>query len=166
MTKTAFIGLGSNLKQPSQQLLNAIEELEYLSSIQVLDISPFYQTKPVGYANQPDFINAVVKITTDLDYLMLLEKLRSIETKLGRIRDTLKYGPRTIDLDLLLYDKIEINTAELIIPHPRMLERGFVLYPLFDLQPDCYIFQKINWPEFQRQNPRPKILEHIYDEVT
>ena len=165
MTKV-FIGLGSNLKQPKQQVLNAIEELEYLSHTEVLDVSPFYITKPVGYLKQPDFVNAVVKVNTKLDCFDLVRALQHIENKLGRIRDVVRNGPRTIDLDLLLFGKINIKTDSLIVPHPRMLVRGFVLYPLYDLEPNCFIFSKLDWNKFQQDNPRPKIIENIYEEVT
>lgn len=106
-----------------------------LDKTQVLKVSPFYQTKPVGYLEQPDFQNAVVKLETQLSPEDLLDGLQKIENQQGRVRKQ-ENGPRTIDLDILLYDSLSIRSERLTIPHPRMYERTFVLKPLSDIAPE------------------------------
>lgn len=133
---TSYLGLGSNLDKPRQQVLRALTELAATPGISVIRTSSLYLTKPVGYTQQPNFINAVVKISTYLSPYELFTELMAIEYSHGRIRTTEKNGPRTLDLDILLYGDLEINTQDLIIPHPRMWEREFVLQPLFELMPE------------------------------
>ncbi len=126
------IGIGSNLGNKASNIKKSIKLLETKSRLK--KISPFYETEPVGYGNQEWFINCVVKIETDLAPFELLEFLKSIEKTLKR-KKTVRFGPRTIDLDILFYDDKIINKKNLIIPHPRMHERLFVLQPLSDLSP-------------------------------
>lgn len=128
----AYIGLGSNLGEREQQLEQAIMQLHRHPDIHVIGCSSMYETKPVGYVEQDDFLNMVIRVRTALAPLELLRVLLATERELGRIRQFAN-GPRTIDLDLLLYEGIEMNTAELVLPHPRMFERGFVLIPLLEL---------------------------------
>ncbi len=130
---TAYIGLGSNLEDPVAQIKRALLALEGLPNTAVLATSSFYQTTPVGYADQPDFINAVCQLETDLPARTLLTHLLAIEQAQGRVRDGKKNQPRTLDLDLLLYGNEVIQEPDLIVPHPRMHEREFVLVPLLEV---------------------------------
>jgi 2-amino-4-hydroxy-6-hydroxymethyldihydropteridine diphosphokinase len=131
---TAYLGLGSNLHNKKQNISNAIKALRKISGINVTKISHFYKTKPVGVVNQPDFINAVIKIKTNLSQDELITLLLSIEKKQGRIRSR-KWGPRIIDIDLLLYSHSVIKTHNLIVPHSRLHKRYFVLKPLTEIAP-------------------------------
>ncbi|SDO62660.1 2-amino-4-hydroxy-6-hydroxymethyldihydropteridine diphosphokinase [Alkalicoccus daliensis] len=131
----SYISLGANIGNRVEQLKQAVEMLQQREEIRILALSSFYETKPVGVTDQPDFINAVVKIDTSLPPLTLLEVTQYIEQELGRVRKE-KWGPRKIDLDLLLYGEETIELESLIVPHPRMTERGFVLLPLEELTPD------------------------------
>lgn len=129
-----FIALGSNLGDRELYLAGAIRSLEE-KGIRVLEQSPVYETKAVGYLDQPDFLNMVVRFESELPVQELLNKLLAIEAKHGRIRKT-KWGPRTLDLDLLFYGKLILDDPKLTVPHPRIQERAFVLMPLQDLAPD------------------------------
>jgi 2-amino-4-hydroxy-6-hydroxymethyldihydropteridine diphosphokinase len=131
---SAFIALGSNLDSPRQQVLLAMEKINTIPGCRVIKRSSLYETAPVGYVDQPHFINAVIKIETELSPLDLLHALQQIEMDQGRTR-TIKNGPRTIDCDLILYSTINMQTEELTLPHPRMLERDFVLQPLAEIEP-------------------------------
>lgn len=128
----AYIALGSNLDNPEQQVLKAIELIDALPDCQVLQRSSLHLTAPVGYLAQPDFVNAVIQIETLLPPLELLHALQKIELDRGRIR-TIKNGPRTIDLDLIIYEGVVMNSEELTLPHPRMLEREFVMRPFNEI---------------------------------
>jgi 2-amino-4-hydroxy-6-hydroxymethyldihydropteridine diphosphokinase len=134
----AFIALGSNLQQPQQQVQQAFSELASLPKTRLIKHSSLYRTAPVGYDNQPDFINAAAEIETELAPLELLHALLALESTHGRERP-FPNAPRVLDLDLLLYDDMVMNTAELTLPHPRMHERGFVLLPLAEIAPDLII---------------------------
>lgn len=129
---SAFIGLGSNLGDREAYLYKATELLGGHPSVSVKQYSGIYETAPVGYVDQPAFLNMVVALETGLWAEPLFRFMMEVEQRLGRARD-IRWGPRTIDLDLLLYDHIELRTPELTIPHPRMLERAFVLIPFSDL---------------------------------
>ncbi len=133
---TAYIALGSNLNDPEQQLNTAIKALEQFPQSRVVAVSSFYQTVPVGLTAQPDYINAVLCLETMFSAMDLLYKLQEVEQNQGRIRGAEKNGPRTLDLDLLLYGQHVINTLELVVPHPRMHERTFVLIPLLEIAPE------------------------------
>jgi 2-amino-4-hydroxy-6-hydroxymethyldihydropteridine diphosphokinase len=135
----AWLGLGANLHQPEKQLAKALGRLKQSSGIKVLKVSHYYRTPPWGNEQQDDFINAVVQIETRLEPLELLHRVQSIENEMGRTRDTGRWGPRVIDIDLLLIDGRSIETAGLEIPHPRMHERVFVLLPLYELDPGLEI---------------------------
>lgn len=135
MKHNAFIALGSNLDNPRAQVLLAMDTIDQLPGCQVLKRSTLHETAPVGYLDQPNFINAVISIETSLSPHELLHALQNIEQAQGRVR-TLKNGPRTIDLDLILYDDLTLHTEELILPHPRMHERDFVMLPLAEIHPN------------------------------
>lgn len=138
MAVQVFIALGANISQPTKQVRRAIALICLLPHTRLVQTSSFYCTAPVGYADQPDFINAVAEISTKLSATELLEALLAIESALGRER-SIPNGPRTIDLDLILYGDHRINEKELIVPHPRMHERAFVLVPLTEIAPDVII---------------------------
>ena len=128
-----YIALGSNMDGPHSQLDSAFEALPQHPNIQLIAVSNRYQTPPIG-PQQPDFINAAAQLSTDLSPLQLLDALQAIEQQQNRVR-SIHWGPRTLDLDILLYDNLEIDSERLTIPHPRIGERAFVLVPLMDLNP-------------------------------
>ncbi|MEK7851476.1 MAG: 2-amino-4-hydroxy-6-hydroxymethyldihydropteridine diphosphokinase [Deltaproteobacteria bacterium] len=132
----AYIGLGSNIGDKTINMKRAIEELEKVPGNKVLAVSSFYKTEPVGDVEQDWFINAVVKIETGLIPGELLKTLLDIERNLGRVRE-IKWGPRIIDLDILLYDDLVIEEEGLAVPHPYLHKRGFVLTPLAEIAPAC-----------------------------
>lgn len=133
-----YVALGSNLEQPVSQVLHAFEELKRLPNSRLISRSSLYRSAPVGKLDQPDFINAVACIETMLTPHDLLDALLEIELRHGRVRKSLN-APRTLDLDILLYDDLQCQDEKLIIPHPRMTERAFVLQPLMEIEPDCII---------------------------
>ena len=138
MEHTAFIGLGSNLADPRAQVLLAMRELDALPQVRVVQCSSLYRSAPVGYLDQPDFINAVAKLQTTLLPRELLDALLALEHRCGRTREFVN-APRTLDLDILLYDDIQCHEHGLTIPHPQMHKRAFVLLPLAEIAPDCVI---------------------------
>ena len=135
---TAFIALGSNLQDPALQVKKAFLALDNLPKTKLVKSSSLYLTAPVGYQSQPDFVNAVAEINTDLSPLELLDAILNIEAQAGRER-TFANAPRVLDCDLLLYIGVVMNTQKLILPHPRMHERSFVLLPLAEIAPDLCI---------------------------
>jgi 2-amino-4-hydroxy-6-hydroxymethyldihydropteridine diphosphokinase len=136
LKKKAYIGIGSNIGDKTANCKKAIELLKENPQIKVTKISDFYETEPVGYKEQEWFVNCAVEIETDLNPQELLLLCHMIESELGRERK-IKYGPRTIDLDILLYNNDIIDTTKLKIPHPEMHKRSFVLKPLSDIAPDA-----------------------------
>lgn len=134
----AFVGLGSNLADPCAQLLRAMQELASLPQVRVVRSSSLYRSAPVGYLDQPDFVNAVVQLETSLSPRALLDALLALEQKCGRTRE-FSNAPRTLDLDLLLYDDLQHHEHGLTIPHPQMHLRAFVLHPLLEIAPSCFI---------------------------
>jgi 2-amino-4-hydroxy-6-hydroxymethyldihydropteridine diphosphokinase len=134
----AFVALGSNLDDPSGHVLQAMDELSDLPGTRVHRRSALYRTAPMGEPDQPDFINAVAQLGTQLDPFALLDGLLAIERRHGRVRSR-RNAPRTLDLDLLLYDDRTLDTQGLHLPHPRLHERAFVLLPLAEIAPDANI---------------------------
>ena len=134
----AYIGLGSNLENPVAQLDRAIDTLKKHDDLKNLRVSSIYGSKPVGPQDQPDYINAVATFETNLSPIDLLDLLQSIEQSQRRVRER-HWGPRTLDLDLLLYGQETIQSPRLTVPHPFMLERGFVIKPLSALAPDMLL---------------------------
>ncbi|WP_028449805.1 2-amino-4-hydroxy-6-hydroxymethyldihydropteridine diphosphokinase [Chitinibacter tainanensis] len=134
----AYIALGANLGDPAAQLRQAMAAIAQLPHTQLLAGSSLYASAPVGYADQPDFINAVCAVQTELAPTALLAALLQIEQQLGRER-SFKNAPRTLDLDVVLYDALQLDTPELQIPHPRMHQRAFVLLPLLEIAPEVEI---------------------------
>ena len=133
-----FIGLGSNLAEPEQQLRSALEAIAALPTTQLAACSSFYRSAPVGPAGQPDYINAVAELHTELAPLELLDQLQAIENAHGRERHV-RWGARTLDLDILLFGSQQLDIARLTVPHPRIAERNFVLQPLAELEPDLVL---------------------------
>lgn len=138
MTVRAFVALGSNLGEPQAMVQAALAALKSLPRSTLLAASSLYLSAPVGLRNQPDFINAVVALDTQLSADGLLEELFAIEARFGRKRE-FHHAPRTLDLDLLLYGNETRHSARLTLPHPRMHERAFVLLPLIEIAPDTVI---------------------------
>ncbi|MBU1309734.1 MAG: 2-amino-4-hydroxy-6-hydroxymethyldihydropteridine diphosphokinase [Gammaproteobacteria bacterium] len=130
-----YIGLGANLEQPVAQLQSAVQALSQLARCELVAVSDFYGSKPMGPQDQPDYVNAVAAIDTTLAAEQLLDALQQIEQQQGRQRKAERWGPRTLDLDILLYGKQIINTERLTIPHYGLRVREFVLYPLHDIAP-------------------------------
>lgn len=133
MIKT-YLALGSNLEDPQKQLEWAVENLKKLPQSKLVQVSSFITTKPVGFADQPDILNAVVELDTELSPHTLLQLVLDLEVQRKRKR-IIKNGPRTLDIDILLYGDLILNDPDLIIPHPRMWERDFVLIPLYEIAP-------------------------------
>ena len=134
----AYIALGSNLDDPVRQVEGGIEELAMLPDSRLGAVSSLYRTAPVGLEDQPDFVNAVAMIETELTPRALLDELLAIEKRYARVR-SVKNGPRTLDLDILLYGDTPHAEDALTIPHPRMHERAFVLVPLAEIAPDAVV---------------------------
>lgn len=129
----SFIALGSNLQQPYQQLTQAVEHIRQLGNI--VAVSPFYQSTAIGPGSQPDYLNAVLQLETSLEPEALLQALQAIEAAQGRVR-SITNAARTLDLDILLFNQQVLNSTHLTLPHPRMLIRNFVIYPLYDIAPN------------------------------
>lgn len=136
--EAAYIALGSNLDAPQRQLQAAFAALAGLPGTQLVAQSSLYRSAPVGYANQPDFVNAVAAIRTTLLPYALLDALLAIERAHGRVRD-FPNAPRTLDLDIALYGDRIVNEPGLTVPHPRMHQRAFVMVPLAEIAPDALV---------------------------
>lgn len=135
----AYIGLGANLNDPAAQLERAFQALAALPDSCVASRSSLYRSRPMGPAEQPDYVNAVALLETSLTAHQLLRQLQAIEQAQGRVRKGERWGPRTLDLDILLYDDARIGDSELSVPHPGLAEREFVLFPLSEIAPDLDI---------------------------
>ena len=134
----AYVALGANLGDPTRTVSAAIQALSRIPSTSLRRTSSLYKTAPVGLKNQPDFINAVVLLETELPPMQLLAELFAIEASFGRLRSVAN-APRTLDLDLLLHGNSVLSGIQLTLPHPRMHQRAFVLVPLLEIAPDCEI---------------------------
>jgi 2-amino-4-hydroxy-6-hydroxymethyldihydropteridine diphosphokinase len=135
LPQVAYIGLGSNLANPLRQIQQALAALDRLTTSRLLAASALYVTTPVGPQDQPDYVNAAARLETRLPPLDLLAALLGIEAAQGRHRDGTRWGPRTLDLDLLLYGEVELDVPGLRLPHPEIRHRAFVLTPLADVAP-------------------------------
>ncbi|WP_210367821.1 2-amino-4-hydroxy-6-hydroxymethyldihydropteridine diphosphokinase [Bacillus sp. REN3] len=135
MENIAYIALGSNMGDRFGYLKKSILLLEQHEKIKVVNTSSIYETDPVGFTDQAQFLNMVIQVETDLEPLGLLDVCLGIELYLGRKREV-RWGPRTLDLDILLYNQENVETEKLTIPHPRMSERAFVILPLLEMDPD------------------------------
>ena len=139
---TAYIGLGSNLAKPEAQLTVARDAIAGLPYCQEYSFSSLYRSPPMGPKDQPDYVNAVMAITTELEPIALLRCLQKIELEQGRVRKAERWGARTLDLDILLYGDELIDVPDLMVPHYGMTERAFVLYPLQEIAPHLVIPNK------------------------
>ncbi|MCR4305245.1 MAG: 2-amino-4-hydroxy-6-hydroxymethyldihydropteridine diphosphokinase [Gallionella sp.] len=163
MQHIAFIGLGSNLNDPPSQLQSALAAIDRLPGTRLLASSSLYRGAPLGYPDQPDFVNAVAKIATELTPQALLQALLQIEHSHGRER-TFRNAPRILDLDVLLYDDVQLHEHGLTIPHPQMHLRAFVLQPLLEIAPDCDI-PAAGSAQQALQACQDQILERLADVV-
>ena len=136
MSHTVYVGLGSNQREPIKQISSALRALHTLDTTRIDRCSSLYASKPMGPQDQPDYVNAVVCIQTSLSPHALLSELQSIELEHGRVRKDERWGPRTLDLDILLIDQLVLNTPDLVVPHYGMKQREFVLYPLAEITED------------------------------
>jgi 2-amino-4-hydroxy-6-hydroxymethyldihydropteridine diphosphokinase len=136
---TAYIGLGSNLASPVEQIKSSRAAISALAGVEELAFSNLYSSSPMGSQDQPDYVNAVMSVATQLSPLDLLHALQNIEQAHGRVRTGQRWGARTLDLDLLLCGDQQIDLPELTVPHRGIAERAFVLYPLADCAPDLLI---------------------------
>ena len=161
MLHTAFIGLGSNLEDPRGQLLRAFAEIELLPDTRLVARSSLYRSAPLGYPDQPEFVNAVAKIATALMPQALLQALLEIEHRHGRER-IFRNAPRTLDMDVLLYDDKQLHEHGLTIPHPQMHLRAFVLQPLLEIAPDAGI-PGIGRAAMAIEGCKDQVLEMISD---
>lgn len=139
MTERVYIGLGSNLAEPRQQLAAALKALQQVPGTTLAGVSPLYASDPLGPPDQPRYVNAVAALDTDLQPLALLDALQTIELEQGRVRKDERWGPRTLDLDILLFGDRLIDEPRLRVPHYHMQARAFVLYPLADLAPSLLL---------------------------
>ncbi|MFP1743958.1 2-amino-4-hydroxy-6-hydroxymethyldihydropteridine diphosphokinase [Lonsdalea quercina] len=130
-----YLALGSNLSQPLQQVHAALTTLDAIPLTRLVRCSPFYRSRPLGPQDQPDYLNAVAELHTELEPEALLDQTQRIELEQGRVRKAHRWGPRTLDLDILLFGDKVINTDRLIVPHYDMKNREFMLYPLADIAP-------------------------------
>ncbi|MBT8148713.1 MAG: 2-amino-4-hydroxy-6-hydroxymethyldihydropteridine diphosphokinase [Gammaproteobacteria bacterium] len=155
---TSYIGLGSNLDQPAQQLLQAFEQLAELPGSQLCSRSSLYRSAPLGPAPQDDYINAVAELSTSLPAQQLLIELQAIERRHGRIRNR-RWTPRTLDLDILLYGQFVIDEPNLRIPHAEMFQRNFVLCPLLEIAPQLVLPDNTRLVERLAQCPAGRLVK-------
>jgi len=157
----AYVALGANLSDPVRQVVSALAALDSLPGTHVTKKSALYRTAPVGNIDQPEFVNAVAEIETRLPPHELLAALLALEARQGRVR-AFPNAPRTLDLDVLLYDNLQLDEPGLTIPHPRMHERGFVLVPLREIAPECIspgrgvvseLLSEIDTSDIRREQP-------------
>jgi 2-amino-4-hydroxy-6-hydroxymethyldihydropteridine diphosphokinase len=164
-----YLGLGSNLDDRTQYLVRACAVLHHHPAVEVAAVSSLYRTAPVGVTDQPWFLNAVARLLTTLSPAALLAVTQATERRLGRV-STFRWGPRCIDLDILLYDGVEVRTPYLTIPHPRLHERAFVLEPLAELAPNlrlpsgehlAALQAKRSGDDVQRLGPFPSFAQGV-----
>lgn len=132
----AYIAIGSNLASPLEQVNAAVQAIGDIPESRIIALSSFYRTPPLGPQDQPDYLNAAVAIDTALDAHTLLDHTQRIELQQGRVRKAERWGPRTLDLDIMLFGNEEIRTGRLTVPHYDMKNRGFMLWPLFEIAPE------------------------------
>lgn len=135
----AYVGVGSNLAEPYAQAMRGLQALSQLPASKLILASSLYRTTPVGPQDQPDFVNAVAALLTQLDSVSLLRALKSLERELGREQPVQRWGPRLIDFDLLVVGDQRLNSDELTLPHPALHERSFVLVPFAEIAPDVFV---------------------------
>lgn len=158
MTVTAYVGIGSNLDGPAAHVIRAFEDLSLLPDTRLIARSPLYKSPPMGTQSQPDFVNAVAALATGLSARALMQALLGIELQHGRRRDGTRWGPRSLDLDLLLYGDTVSDAPELVLPHPGMHQRAFVLYPLADIAPGLAIPGSGTVEELRVRHPDARVV--------
>lgn len=151
-TKLAYLGLGSNLNNPLRQITRCVFHLNRLPNTQVIKLANLYRSKPWGVENQPDFINTVVCIETSLTPLALLKAVKTIEYRLMQRQVNQRWHSRVIDIDLLLMDGVVLDRKELIIPHPWIADRSFVVQPLLELSPQLPVLLKQQLTQFLEEH--------------
>lgn len=158
-----LLGLGSNIGNKTTNIISAIRLLKATKGITIDRMSSLYRTKPVGVIDQPEFLNAVISIITTLTPHELLKVCLGIEKAMGRVR-TKKWGPRNIDIDILLYDDVIMNSAELCLPHPHLHERNFVLVPLLEIAENLPIYNGLTVSKFLEE--RTEVTDvHFYKKL-
>ncbi len=159
--RSAYVGVGSNLSGPAGQVETALDELESLPETRLVARSHLYRSAPFGGIEQPDFVNAVAALLTKLDARELLMELKRIEAARGRDADERRWGPRIIDLDLLVYSTLVVEEPGLTLPHPGIAERNFVLLPLGEVAPDLVIptLGRVAAISVNEQEPRIERIE-------
>ncbi len=165
MAVRAFIGLGSNLSDRIKQLQTAVNALKKIPVTDLKKVSGIYMTTPMGPSDQADYLNAVIELETDLDAKTLLEHCQMIENDMGRNRQGERWQARNIDLDILLYGNEKIDTAELVVPHPGMHERAFVLYPLQELDATISVPGKGYIAALLQQDLQGKVIQRLEEEL-
>jgi 2-amino-4-hydroxy-6-hydroxymethyldihydropteridine diphosphokinase len=150
---TVYIGLGSNLEDPARQIKSARAAITQIPGVRELAFSSLYHSPPMGPQDQPDYVNAVMSVVTNLPPIDLLRQLQRIENDHGRVRKAERWGARTLDLDMLIYGGLLIALPDLIVPHPGLAERAFVLYPLFEVAPQLVVPGKGNIADLLAQCP-------------
>lgn len=158
---TAYIGLGSNLQDPVGQIHRARAAIATAEGVAELAFSSLYRNPPMGPADQPDYVNAVMAVSTTLEPHALLKTLQAIESQQGRVRKGERWGPRTLDLDIILYGQEQIATADLTVPHAGAAERPFVLLPLLEIAPDLNIPGKGTVRDLAARLPADAVLTPI-----
>ncbi len=153
----AYISFGSNMGDREQNCLHGIDALSRTKDVDIKARSPLYQTSPVDFEDQDWFVNGALKLETTLTPLELLQALKGIERKAGREKAPVRFGPRILDMDIVLYGSQIVHSPELIIPHPRMHKRGFVLQPLCDIDPD--IIHPVSGKSLRY------LLDHLHDDT-
>lgn len=154
MSTLCYIALGSNLNDPRSQLVSARQALSNMSRIQVKAISGLYASKPMGPQDQPDYLNAVIAIKTDLEPLALLDKTQAIEQQHGRVRKAERWGPRTLDLDILLFGQQVLDFPRLCVPHYGLQVREFVILPLEEIAPSLVLPNGVHVAKLAKQIQR------------
>lgn len=161
MSQRIFIGLGSNLADPLKQLMSAVSAIRRLPEIEFRQVSGVYLTHPMGREDQADYYNAVAEVATELTASELLDALQAIEHRQGRTRDGKRWSERSLDLDILLYGNETIKTDRLVIPHPGMHERAFVLFPLHELDDSIEIPGRGNINQYMQSNLAGEVLQRL-----
>lgn len=165
--KRVWLGVGSNLRNPKNQIDQAIYSLSKLPVTKLLSCSSYYQSQPLGDQDQPDFLNAVVILNTRLDPENFLNYLQIIERQQGRVRHSVysRWGSRTLDLDILLFDKYIVSTDKLTIPHYDMLNREFVMYPLIELEHNLVLPNGVQIKNVIKFVPKKRLMLWVNNDV-
>jgi 2-amino-4-hydroxy-6-hydroxymethyldihydropteridine diphosphokinase len=162
---TAYIGMGSNLGDRKENLRRAVCLLQDSPLTEVKRLAPLYRSAPLGETDQPEFLNTVVEVATRLSVRQLAARLFDVENKLGRVRER-RWGPRVIDLDLLLYNDVVLNEPDLVVPHPRLTERAFVMAPLAVLAPEKVLPGGLTASELAVQLSKKQSVERLKNKLT